>query len=247
MVKSVYRKTLQQHVTEHLMDAMMTFELRPGERIIEGNLARDLGVAKTTLREALKDLEHRGLLIKSHRGATYVTKLAESDIHNLYSVRSMLEPEAASLAHQRLTAKEYSRLVTFLERMRDAGARHDYLEASKNDMGFHQCIWNLSGNLVLERALTAASSPLFAFSGLHLIGLFSTGISDFLRICEDHQTLLATIKEGPVEKIREVFTAKLQTFKEENLKGLQMLNGNVDRRREEYHRDGPGRIPARTE
>lgn len=223
MVSKVYRKTLRNHVGEHLLDAIINRELRPGDRIVEGKLARDLGVAKTTLREALTDLEHRGLVIKSSSGATYVTKLSANDIENIYSVRLLLEPEAAALAHQRLTARDYSHLATLLSKMKAAEERKDYLGASKNDMAFHQAIWKLSGNMVLARALDAVSVPMFAFSGLHLMRLFSTQDSVLTQICDEHQTLLEALKEGPAEEVRRVFIKKLQLFKSQNFKGIRLL------------------------
>ncbi|MGH9402355.1 MAG: GntR family transcriptional regulator [Terriglobia bacterium] len=226
MVKRIYRKTLRNHLGEHLLDAIINREIRPGDRIVEGKLARDLGVAKTTLREALNDLEHRGLIIKSSNGSTYVTKLTVNDVDNIYNVRLLLEPEAAALAHQRLTPRDYAHLAHLLDKMKAAGERKDYLDASKNDMVFHQVIWELSGNMVLARALNAVSVPLFAFSGLHLMRLFSTRDSDFAGICDGHQTLLTKLKEGSADEVRKIFVEKLQQFKAQNFEGAQLLEAD---------------------
>lgn len=236
MVSKIYRKTLRNHLAEHLLDAIISQEIKPGDRIVEGKMARDLGVAKTTLREALGDLEHRGLVIKSSRGATHVTKLTLTDIENIYGVRLLLEPQAAVLAHQRLTSRDYSHLATLLNKMRAAGERRDYLDASKNDMAFHQVIWELSGNMVLARALKLVSAPMFAFSGLSLMPLFSTQESDFARVCDEHQALLTKLKEGPPDEVRKVFIEKLRVFKTQNFEGAQLLEAD----RHECKHDRPG-------
>ncbi|MGH9444813.1 MAG: GntR family transcriptional regulator [Terriglobia bacterium] len=225
MVSRVPKQTLRARVAEHLLDAIIKSELRPGDRIVEGTIARELGVAKTTLREALSDLEHRGLVMKTDKGATFVTKLAVSDVENIYGVRLLLEPQAAVLAHQRLTPKGYSHLVALLNRMKTAGDHADYLEASKHDMAFHQFIWELSGNVVLERALNAVAVPGFAFSGLRLMRVFSKDAKAFARIWESHQVLLAKLKEGPAKEIRRVFAEKLQVFKAQNFEAAQLLDG----------------------
>lgn len=233
MVSRISRKTLRKHLAEHLLDAIIKLELRPGDRIVEGTLARELGVAKTTLREALADLEHRGLVMKSNKGSTFVTRLTVADIENIYSIRLMLEPEAAALAHSRLTPKDYFHLRMLLTKMKGAGDRENYLEASKNDMAFHQFIWELSGNMVLARALNAVSVPLFAFSGLHLIRLFSTSESDFVRICDDHERLLEKLKDGPPAEVRKAFTEKLLVFRTQNFEAARLLE--VEQRHRHDH------------
>jgi DNA-binding GntR family transcriptional regulator len=223
MVSRVYKQTLRNRVADHLLDAIINSELRPGDRIVEGKIARELGVAKTTLREALSDLEHRGVVIKTENGATFVTQLTSKDVENVYAVRLLLEPEAAVLAHKHLTAKSYSDLASLLDKMKAAWEHGDYLEASKNDMAFHQVIWQLSGNVVLERALNAVAVPGIAFSGLRLMEVFSKDPGELARISESHRELLAKVKEGPAEEVRRIFTEKLQEFKEQNLAAAKSL------------------------
>src|SRR2546422_2356219 len=67
MLAPVKRSSLRTHLTSQLFDAILRGELRPGERIVEGKLARELGVAQSTLREALQQLEYQGLVTKSDR------------------------------------------------------------------------------------------------------------------------------------------------------------------------------------
>jgi DNA-binding GntR family transcriptional regulator len=223
MVSKVHKQTLRTRVADHLLDAIIRCELRPGDRIIEGKVATELGVAKTTLREALSELEHRGVVIKTDKGTTFVTKLTASDVENVYAVRLLLEPEAAVLAHRCLTPKSYSHLASLLNKMTAAWNRGDYLEASKNDLAFHQFIWEASGNMVLAHALNAVAVPGIAFSGLRLMGVFSKDTAELARICESHQQLLTKLKEGPPEDVRQVFTEKLQGFKEQNLAAAKLL------------------------
>ena len=98
MVLPVKRTNLRADITALLFDAILRGELGPGQRILEGKLARELGVAQSTLREALQQLEHQGLVRKSDRRGTFVTKLGVNDLEDLYLVRLELEPLAASLA-----------------------------------------------------------------------------------------------------------------------------------------------------
>lgn len=223
------RKTVKISVAEHLLEAISKHDLQPGERILEGKMAQSLGVAKSTLREALQDLEHQGVLMKSENRGTYVTKLTPQDVRDIYEVRLKLEPEAAALAHPNLTARDHSQLAALVNQMRSAGEQKDYVNASKSDMAFHQLVWKLSGNLALEKALNAVSTPMFAFTGLYLLGLFSRNPSDYGRICDDHWTMLTALKGGPPDQVESIFAEKLGVFKAENLLGAQIFEGEQEK------------------
>ena len=85
-----------------LFQAIVSSNPRPGERIYEENVAHRLGVAKTTLCEALQNLENRGLITNSESRESFVIKLMPKDIEEAYDLRLLLEPSAAALAHQRV-------------------------------------------------------------------------------------------------------------------------------------------------
>ena len=117
MVQPVPRATLRSKVVAHLFDAILRRELRPGDRIVEGKLARRLGVSQSTLREALQQLEHQGLVTKHENRGTFVTQLNAEDIEGIYVVRLALEPLAAFLARQQWTPDHQARLAELLEEM----------------------------------------------------------------------------------------------------------------------------------
>ena len=100
MVRPLKRGILRRRLATHLYDAILRAELRPGERIVEGRLARQLWVAQGSLREALQELEHQGLVTKQGNRGTFVFKLAAEDVEDIYVVRQQLEPLAARLARE---------------------------------------------------------------------------------------------------------------------------------------------------
>src|SRR5712692_113781 len=162
MVRPLKRGTLRRRVAAHLHDAILHGELRPGERIVEGKLARELRVAQGTLREALQELEHQGLVTKHDNRGTFVSELTTREIEDIYIVRCALEPLAAALACERLTPEHLAQLNTQVEKMKNAGEAHDFVELLKADLDFHRLIWKLSGNGPIERALNVVCPPVFA-------------------------------------------------------------------------------------
>jgi DNA-binding GntR family transcriptional regulator len=223
MLARVPRETLSDRTAECLIDAIVRRQLTPGERIIEGKLATMLGVAKSTLREALQQLEHRGLVMKLDNQGTYITKVGAQEVEDSYAVRLLLEPEAAVRASVRLTEEGYHELAARLDHMRSALKGHDYFSCSKADLAFHRAIWRLAGSETFERALNAASLSLFGASGLYLMGLFSPMMPDSEAIYNDHKALLDILKQGGADNVRRVFREKLGVFRLQNLQGVQQF------------------------
>src|SRR5215831_16281237 len=154
-----HRGGLRKQLTEHLFNSILRGELRPAERIVEGKLARELGVGQSTLREGLQELEHRGLITKYENRGTFVTKLTTKEVEEIYAVRLELEPLAAALASRKMMLEHSVKLGKFLEKMRNARQRQDLAEMLKADLGFHQLIWKLSNNSTLERVLNLVCAP----------------------------------------------------------------------------------------
>src|SRR5688572_27557381 len=98
------RVVLKDRVAELIKDAILTGKLEPGDRIVEMKLASDLGVATTSVREALFELESQGFVTRFTNKGTFVTQLAGEDIAQILRVRHELEGLAAELAEQQVTA-----------------------------------------------------------------------------------------------------------------------------------------------
>ncbi|MFB3923358.1 MAG: GntR family transcriptional regulator [Terriglobia bacterium] len=220
MVRPVPRNTLRSRISGHLFDAILRHELRPGDRIVEAKLARRLGVAQSTLREALQELEHKGLVTKRENHGTFVSRLTAKDVEDVYVVRLELEPLAAALAHQHWTAEHDSHLAGVLEEMKKAGEERDFEQLLKCDLAFHQYIWHVSGNKWLERALNAVCPSIFTG---YLIFLFSGDTYDFAQDHEEHQTLIAAIQKGGPDEVRRIFTEMMETFRVQDVSNLRLV------------------------
>ena len=218
MLAPVQRSNLRSHITAHLFDAILHRELRPGERIIEGKYARGLGVAQSTFREALQELEHQGLVTKSDRRGTFVTKLSVSDVDDLYVVRLELEPLAAALASQRMTREHFRHLEDILRRMKDFGRRRDFVQLLKTDLRFHQSIWKFSGNQYVEKALNVVCPPLFAS---YMIRAVSGDLYDYTNDHDEHVAMLAALKKGGPPQVAIAFRSMVEVFRIQDVENLR--------------------------
>jgi DNA-binding GntR family transcriptional regulator len=154
--------TLKENIVELISEAIFTGRMKPGERVNESQLARELQVSRAPIREALQQLQEQGLIINHPRRGMFVVHLEDEDFQKINSVRLILEAEALRLARANLTPATYTRLLHILERMeRSEGAAPSV--RVRLDVEFHKAIWNLTGNEFMERTLTSLTAPLFAY------------------------------------------------------------------------------------
>ncbi|MFD1833245.1 MULTISPECIES: GntR family transcriptional regulator [Streptomyces] len=137
-----------QYVMEHLTHAILTGQLPPGQPLVENELAARFGVSKTPVREALKTLAGRGLVVMSeYKGAT-VRTVDAAMARSVYDVRLLLEPEAL-----RRTVAGGADLAGARAALERADAATDRADRSLANRDFHRALYLPCGNPLLARML----------------------------------------------------------------------------------------------
>lgn len=160
--------TLKENIAEVMTEAIFSGKLKPGERLNESQLARDLQVSRAPIREALQHLQEQGLVMNSPRRGMFVVLLEDEDIAKINSVRIILEAEVFRLVRAQMTKPDEGKLLQLLERLEKSENATPAVRA-KYDFEFHRAIWGLCGNDVLERTLHGLTAPQFAHSVLRII------------------------------------------------------------------------------
>ena len=106
---------LRDMVFDVLMNAIMQGQLSPGERLLEVQLADEMGVSRTPVREAIRRLELEGFVVMIPRKGAYVAGLSVDDVESVYEIRTALETLAVRLAAQRMEAEDYRQLDELAE------------------------------------------------------------------------------------------------------------------------------------
>ena len=198
MFSAVELPTLKTRGVEILTEAIFSGKIKPGERLNESQLSRELKISRAPIREALQQLEEQGLVVNKARRGMFVVHLEGDDIAKINSVRLILESECLLLARARLTPPAEARLVQILERLERSGSAPPNVRV-RLDFDFHKAIWAITENEYLERTLIALSGPLFAHSVLRIMK------SDKIRhIIFSHRPLLSFIQgnsKQPAETI----------------------------------------------
>lgn len=137
---------LRDVVFQTLRTAILKGDLKPGERLMELQLASKLGVSRTPIREAIRMLEQEGLARTIPRKGAEVAGMTEKDMEDVLQIRCVLEELAARLSCENITDDEMRELkiamVAFEEKTREGNV----VELAKADVTFHDIIYRAADN-----------------------------------------------------------------------------------------------------
>ena len=157
--------TLKESIVEVLVDAVISGKLKPGDRLNESELSRQLGVSRAPIREALQQLQEQGLVENHPRRGMFVVNLEQEGAQKINSLRLILEPEALDLCRVHRTPEGEKKLYDLVARM-EQKSNMNAIEATRLDLEFHRAIWSQTGNEYLEKTLSSLTAPLFAYATL---------------------------------------------------------------------------------
>ncbi|WP_233515454.1 FadR/GntR family transcriptional regulator [Marinitenerispora sediminis] len=193
------RTSVTQRAIERIKAMIAEGALRPGQRLpTERELSAELGLSRSSMREAIRALTTLGVLEARHGAGVYVTALRPADLLETFGVlaeisrgetlvevlqvRRMLEPAATALAAARVDDERLARIGALLADLTDGGSLERAVAA---DLAFHQAIVETTGNATLAAVNAGLSSHTFrsrVWRGHQRAGL--TG-----RLREDHERI----------------------------------------------------------
>lgn len=144
--------TMAETVASTLRESILNGDFSPGERLYEAALARELGISRGPIREALALLEGDGLVENIPRRGKFVQQIDSRTIDEIYSLRRILEPYAAELIIEGLSVETEQTIRTSLAEIYTAIAGGDAAEVAERDIAFHALIYTLTGHRPLMRA-----------------------------------------------------------------------------------------------
>jgi DNA-binding GntR family transcriptional regulator len=156
-----------------------------------------MGVSQSTLREALSQLEHVGLVVRQPNRATTVTNLGKKEIEDRLKLRLVLEELAMTAAAVGISADDLAALEDLARSITGAIAGNSYYELGQADRAFHRRIRQASGNPVLCRTLDLITTPLFAF-----LGVFQKSNGICLQRTRPHEALIEALRTRDPETAR---------------------------------------------
>ena len=209
---------LREVVCETLRDAIRKGKLKPGERLMESQLAEDLGVSRTPVREAIRKLELEGYVIMMPRRGTYVANLSIRDVNEVFEIRTALDSLASGLAAERITDEELERLQRLLVAIGGYIEENDMDKIVECDTEFHDLLYQASRNsrLVgiifnLREQLTRFRSTSMAFPGRLKATL------------EEHRRIVEAIAQGDVAEARAAAEYHMEKSEQTLLESMEAM------------------------
>ena len=154
---------LRDVVFQTLRGAILKGELKPGERLMELQLAAKLGVSRTPIREAIRMLEQEGLAVTIPRRGAEVAKMTEKDMQDVLQVREALDELAASIACECMTDEELEALKQAMVAFEKATATKDIKQIADTDMVFHDIIYQATRNPKLVNILNNLREQMYRY------------------------------------------------------------------------------------
>jgi DNA-binding GntR family transcriptional regulator len=195
--ENLEQKTLRQQIVSQIRNALLRGLVKPGEKIVERELAAQFQVSLTVVREAIVQLEAEGIVVKRPNASTAIVQLSTRDILDIFAVRRELERYAFMEAARQMSDEEFHELETLHQQAIDLAQEGDgdaYIQA---DLAWHQAVWRVAKNSFLEAALQRVIIPLFGFS---YIQLASSAAFDLEEDARSHEKLMDALhRKSPKE------------------------------------------------
>lgn len=212
---------LREAVCETLRDAIRRGILEPGERLMEVQLAEELGISRTPVREAIRKLEQEGYVIMMPRRGTYVSDVSVGDVKEIFEIRSALESLAAGLAARRIEPEELATLQDLLAEIEGYIAKNDMEKIVETDIKFHGLLYQVSRNDRLVAIISNLKEQLARFRTLSMS--YPGRLQETL---EEHSEMVEAIANGDVSAARDAAEHHMERAEKTLLKAMRKAKKN---------------------
>jgi DNA-binding GntR family transcriptional regulator len=214
---------LSDEIASTIRNLILSGELKPGDRIVESRVARQLGVGQPTVREALVELEHQGLVSRKTNHGCFVTTLTRAEIADILRIRGELETLAVELAVENAPDEVVHGLLDIAHEMVNVAQSGDAKLFHSRDQDFHEALWTATGNSFLPRVLEQVMMPLLAF--LFIRDVRHSGHIDLLQSAKAHVGIAESILSRDKANARRVAQAAFGMFSEQHLNVMDNFGG----------------------
>nr|WP_318684422.1 GntR family transcriptional regulator [uncultured Acetatifactor sp.] len=185
---------LRDVVFNTLRQAILTGELKPGERLMEIHLANRLGVSRTPIREAIRKLELEGLVTMIPRRGAEVAQITEKNMSDVLEVRRALDALCVELACDRITQEELNSLKQACEDFEIAVNTRDVKRIAQADVELHDIIVRATGNDRLIQLVNNLSEQMYRYRFEYI-----KDTSQHERLVEEHRIIYQAIVDKDKE------------------------------------------------
>jgi len=198
--KTIKIKSLGEVVADEIRRRIWAKEIHFGDRLIEADLSTQMGISRSSLRDAFQILEHEGLVDNVARKGTFIREFTKKDLDEIKEVRMLIEVPAIVQTVSRITEKDYEHLERILELMKMEIKEENWFELFDLDTEFHHYLINICSNSRIHAIYDVIVVQIRTF-----LSLLSDYYLDRKEIFyEEHRELLDAIRTGDKEFVEKI-------------------------------------------
>ena len=211
-------KPLREIVFETIRNAIISGDLKPGERVMEVQMAESLGVSRTPVREAIRKLELEGLVIMLPRKGAYVADLSVKDLTEVMEIRASLEGLAAGMASIRIDEAEIEELEVRALKFHKSIEEDNVDALILSDLEFHDAIFRASRNERLIQLNNNLREQVQRFREI-----YHKKVNKSKETSKEHYAIVEAISNREVDKAEKLARIHIENA-EKSI--LRMMEGN---------------------
>jgi len=152
--QKIHPDSLSTKAYQLIRESILRGSLQPGARIYEAQIADQMGISRSPIREAMRMLQADGLVeVRTNQGI-YVKSLSPDEVWEIYTARILIEGFIAEMVAQRATPEDVAKFFEACDMAERAARRKDFETTVEADFRLHRLIWNVSGHQLLTEILS---------------------------------------------------------------------------------------------
>ncbi|RPI84693.1 MAG: GntR family transcriptional regulator [Chloroflexi bacterium] len=199
-IDSISSSVLRDQVTNAILRSLSSGELKPGDQVNEAEIARQAGISRGPVREAIQQLVGEEVLISLPHKGTFVTEWDETDIEEVYSIRAVLESYGARLASQRMLPEEFAELEEIVDEMIQKAHEGNEPDVFELDLKFHLRTYDFSRHNLLCRTLAKLRRKMYIY-----VKMDADTTPSLVSYAENHSKLLEALRSNDPQYTEKIF------------------------------------------
>lgn len=212
---------LRDVVSKTLRQAILTGDLKPGERLMEIHLANKLGVSRTPIREAIRKLELEGLVVMVPRRGAQVAQITEKSMSDVLEVRLALDELAVQLACGRISEEQKQELKGACIAFEEAVNTRDAHVIAKQDVAFHDIIFQATGNARLTQMVNNLAEQMYRYRFEYIKDERQHDM-----LIKEHRRIYESIVKNDVEAAKEAIRIHIENQEKSIIRQIRLEKVN---------------------
>lgn len=195
------KSSLRDQVFQKLRKDILSGRYQPGDELVESTVGKELGVSRTPVREAIRQLELEGLVELIPNKGTVVNGISVKDVKDIYSIRSKLEGLCAGWAARYRTEDELERLEETVYLSKFHAQKEHYEQVFELDSRFHEILYEASHSKILAHTLSDFHQYVQKARRLSITSRVRSKNSN-----EEHEKILEAVRDGDEKRAEDLAT-----------------------------------------